>query len=76
MKTSMLRTMRVHTGLSQAQLGARVGLTGQQIGNYELGKVVPNIDAALAISSVLGVPPEKLFPMKFNSICRRTVCQS
>ena len=36
-KTSKLRDARLHLGLSQAEVGGRLGVTGAAIGHYETG---------------------------------------
>lgn len=59
--TSRLRRARTAAGLSQADLAARAGVSRQLIGAAEVGRHVPRVDAALAISRALGVDVTTLF---------------
>lgn len=52
---SRLRRLREEKGLSQAALGAAVGVTGVQIGRYEHDKDTPGGVILLRLSEQLGV---------------------
>jgi len=47
---------RAEHGLTQAQLGALVGMQQAAIGRLELGEVEPRISTLLSLSNALGVP--------------------
>ena len=55
-----LRELRMRTGLTQMQLGARAGLTGKSIGEIERGGNT-TLDALLGIATALGIHPSALF---------------
>lgn len=48
--------------LTQHQLGELVNKSDNTISNYEKGKIAPSQGALLALSEVLGVNIDKLFP--------------
>ena len=50
-------------GLTQGQLGDRIGVVKQTIGNYERGDRQPTHDIILRIADVLDVDPAKLYGM-------------
>jgi transcriptional regulator with XRE-family HTH domain len=51
-----IRAARVHAGLSQVQLGDRIGRDHKTVHRYERGTSVPNLEDLLLIADVLGVP--------------------
>lgn len=61
-----LKELREAAGMSQAQLGASVGIAGSQINKLELGVNQPMLSVALAIATALDaeivdfIPPEEL----------------
>lgn len=57
-----IRSERAGTGLSQGELGRRVGLTRTSISNIELGRQKIQIHTLYDIATVLGVPPAALLP--------------
>lgn len=58
---SLLRAARQRAKLSQAALGARLGVTAGAINRYEMGgRRVPLRDAP-RLASILGIPPAALF---------------
>lgn len=59
---SRIRSERVDAGVSQDELGLRVGLTRTSISNIELGRQKVQIHTLYYIASVLGVPPSSLLP--------------
>jgi putative transcriptional regulator len=56
-----LRELRSERGLSQAELGGRVGVSRQAINLVENGKHDPSLSLAFAIARVFGLPVENIF---------------
>lgn len=56
-----LRQRRQESGLTQAELAARAGVSRQLVAAVEAGRNVPAVDAALALARVLGTTVEQLF---------------
>jgi transcriptional regulator with XRE-family HTH domain len=56
-----LRALRRASGLSQADLAARAGVTRQLVAAAEAGRHVPSVEAAIRIARVLGVSVEEAF---------------
>jgi len=56
-----IRDFRVEFGMTQQQLGDKVGLTRQTIIAIEAGKYSPSLETAFRIAAVFGVPLEALF---------------
>lgn len=57
-----IRTLRFHAGeMTQAELGARIGVTRQTIAAIEQGKYSPTLETAFRIAEVFDVPLEKVF---------------
>lgn len=50
-------------GLTQGQLGEKIGVVKQTVGNYERGDRQPTHDIILKITNVLDVDPAKLYGM-------------
>jgi putative transcriptional regulator len=51
-----IRTLRFHQSeMSQAELGAKIGVTRQTIAAIESGKYSPSLEAAFKIADVFGV---------------------
>lgn len=59
--TNSIRELRARQGLTQADVADAVGVTRQTINAIEQGKYSPSLEAAFAISLVLGVPLEDVF---------------
>ena len=60
--TNTIRTLRFHAGeMTQAELGARVGLTRQTIAAIEAGKYSPTLETAFRIADVFAVPLDEVF---------------
>ena len=47
----------MHLGLSQAEVGDRLGVTGAAIGHYESGLSKPSLDRAAQLARILGLKP-------------------
>lgn len=60
MKKSKLRDARLHLGLSQAEVGSRLGVTGAAIGHYETGLSKPSPDRATQLARLLGLKPSEV----------------
>jgi putative transcriptional regulator len=56
-----LRELRADEGLSQAELGGRVGVSRQAINLIENGKHDPSLSLAYAIARVFGLSVEAIF---------------
>jgi transcriptional regulator with XRE-family HTH domain len=59
--TSTLRRRRLDSGLTQAQLAERAGVSRQLIAAVEAGQNAPAVDAALRLAHALGASVESLF---------------
>jgi len=60
--TNDIRTLRFHAGgMTQTELGERVGVTRQTIAAVEAGKYSPSLETALRIAEVFGQPVEAVF---------------
>ena len=57
-----LREARLAKGLSQTTLGKALGISFQQVQNYERGSNRIGCSRLWDISQVFGVPPEDFFP--------------
>lgn len=60
--TNTIRTLRFHAGeMTQAELGARIGVTRQTVAAIEQGKYSPTLETAFRIADVFGVGLEAVF---------------
>ena len=60
--TNNVRALRFHAGeMTQAELGARIGLTRQTVAAIEAGKYSPSLESAFRIAEVFGKPLEEVF---------------
>ena len=67
--SNYIRTYRKRTGLSQQQMALLLGSSDQtRISRYELNKRRPNVDVALALEIILGVPARTLFAGRFADL--------
>ena len=55
-----LRKLRKSYDWSQDQLGQKVGMHGRHIGKYEIGKAMPNAEAAVKLARVFEVSVDYL----------------
>lgn len=55
-----LRTMRRRAGLSQAELGARVGVSSQAVSQWERGDSLPALEKLWALSRAVNCTPVQL----------------
>jgi putative transcriptional regulator len=59
---NQIRTLRFMAGeMTQADLGARIGMTRQTIAAIEAGKYSPSLEAAFRIARVFGKPLDDVF---------------
>jgi putative transcriptional regulator len=59
---NQLRTLRFLAGeMTQAELGAKIGVTRQTIAAIEQGKYSPTLESAFRIARVLGKPLDEVF---------------
>lgn len=57
-----IRTLRFLAGeMTQAELGARIGLTRQTVAAIEAGRYSPSLEAAFRIAQVFGKPLDEVF---------------
>lgn len=57
-----IRTLRFLNGeMTQAELGARVGVTRQTVAAIEQGKYSPSLETGVRIAQVFGKPVEEIF---------------
>jgi putative transcriptional regulator len=67
--TNRLRTLRFLAGeMTQAELGAKIGVTRQTIAAIEQGKYSPSLEAAFRIARVLGKPLDEVFQWEAGGI--------
>lgn len=57
-----VKTLRKQAGLTQADLGEKIGRTAEAISNVETGKSLPSLDTLIAVAEALGVPLTDFFP--------------
>lgn len=55
-----IKKWRMERNLSQKQLGEQIGMSQQQIGQYELGVRSPKQDTQIKIAKALGIHPREL----------------
>ena len=51
-----IRELRVHRGMSQAELAERIGKKRSAVGNYESGAREPDLNTLRALAGALNVP--------------------
>jgi putative transcriptional regulator len=56
-----LKLLRAEHGLTQAELGARVGVSRQAINAVETGKFEPSLGLAWRLARCFGQPIEQIF---------------
>ncbi|OYU13868.1 MAG: transcriptional regulator [Alphaproteobacteria bacterium PA4] len=60
---SRLRVLRAEHNLTQADLGARIGVSRQAINAVETGKFDPSLELAYRLARVFDMPIETLFDL-------------
>lgn len=71
-KKSKLRDARLQLGLSQAEVGDWLGVTGGAIGHYETGLSKPSPDRAAQLAKLLGLKPTEVNASKRGSAKKPT----
>jgi transcriptional regulator with XRE-family HTH domain len=56
-----LRQLRVQSGLSQKEVGIKLGISGQQVQKYENGTDAVSLHRLLKLASLYKVPPESFW---------------
>lgn len=56
-----IRAARTHAGLTQLELGNRVGRDHRTVHRWEYGARVPSLDDLLLLADALGVQPQEFF---------------
>jgi putative transcriptional regulator len=59
--TNQITDLRATRGISQAELGRRVGVTRQTVNAIERGKYSPSLEVAFKIARTLDVPMDRVF---------------
>ncbi len=60
--TNSIRTLRFLAGeMTQAELGARIGVTRQTVAAIEAGKYAPTLETAFRIADVFGKRLDEVF---------------
>lgn len=62
-----IRQLRNERGLSQAELGAALGVSRQTIISIETGRYTPSLPLAIALGRFFGRPLEEVFDADGNS---------
>ena len=68
--SARLKVARIAAGLSQKELGARVGVSRQAINAIETGKHGPSLDLAFRIAAVFDEAVEALFDNPYAGAAR------
>lgn len=58
-----LRRLRAVKGMTQQELGEKIGVTGKAIGHYEKGIRQPNLELAKKIADVFETTIEEIFDL-------------
>ena len=53
-----MKEARLQSGLSRRDFGAKLGVSGQQIHKYEIGKDTVPLHRLLTLAEICGVPPQ------------------
>ena len=59
--TNRITELRTATGMSQGELGDRIGVTRQTVNAIEKSKYSPSLEVAFKIARVFAVPLETVF---------------
>ena len=57
-----VKRIRIKNGLTQMELGAKIGKSKQWISAFERGNIRLNLDVAVQLATVLGVAPDIFLP--------------
>ncbi len=63
-----LKTARLSACLTQAELGALLGVSVDVVGNVERDRTIPSLAFVLGCTLLFGKSSEKLFPYLYNTV--------
>ena len=63
-----VKRIRIKNGLTQMELGAKIGKSKQWISEFERGNIRLNLDVAVQLATVLGVAPDIFLPGRSKNI--------
>ncbi len=63
-----VKRIRIKNGLTQMELGAKIGKSKQWISAFERGNIRLNLDVAVQLATVLGVAPAIFLPGRSKNI--------
>jgi putative transcriptional regulator len=58
---NMVRVLRTAKGLSQAELGAAIGVSRQTVNSIETGRYLPSLPLAITLARYFGTTVEDVF---------------
>ena len=68
----LIQEKRKGNGLSQQQVGEKLGLTRAAYASFEIGRIVPSLDHLIGIANIIGIDVGVLIvtgqPAKSNSV--------
>ena len=73
---NVLREVRRKRGVTQRELGAKIGRTKQTISNIEVGAVGMSLNMAIKVAAALNVNPGIFLPGETIKICQETSAKS
>ena len=59
-----IKSIRAKSGLTQAEFAERLGVSKSTVSAWEVGTRRPGLDKIIKISSVFGVPVQKILGVK------------
>jgi transcriptional regulator with XRE-family HTH domain len=68
-----IRQARVQMGVTQSDLGAKLGVSGQQIQKYESGRDAVPLHRLLKLASICGVPPQAFLGHEYSPADARDI---
>ena len=63
-----LKTVRIKNGLTQMEVGAKIGKSKQWVSEFERGNIRLNLDVAIQLATALGVSADIFLPKKSKKI--------
>ncbi len=61
-----IKLLRISKGLSQEQLGLRLGVKGSQVSRYETGERLPPLDVVVKLGQIFNVTTDYLLGVKLS----------
>ena len=65
---TFVRAQRKHWALSQTELARLLNRSPARLSRYESGEDPPDLETALALQVVFGVPPRRIFPSLYTTL--------